>query len=601
MAAPVNIETYREALIVLAAAGIVIPLFQRFKISAVPGFLLMGFLLGPGMLGQLGEAWPWTANLVLGQQGSLPQIAELGVVFLLFMVGLELSFERLMALRRLVFGFGSAQLLISALVLGVITFGLGASPLAAALMGLALALSSTAIVVQLLADQKRMGSQTGRASFAVLLLQDISVVPILLFAGIALSQGGSVWGNVALALGKAALALGAVVLVGRMALRPLLRMVAGTRSTDFFMAATLLIVMGTGLLAGFGGLSMALGAFIAGLLLAETEFRREIETVIEPFKGLLLGTFFMVVGSGLDPAVFLQNPLILVALTLGLIAVKALVIIALAPLFRVPRPAAVASGLLLGPGGEFAFVVLAAAVAAGNMESDLQETALIVVSLSMMLIPLLSRLGLLLKGRMDTQEGLPEESLAEPEAGLKGHVIITGFGRVGQIVADVLEERGIAYIAVDMDARLVARHRKLGRPVFYGAADRPDFLKHCGIEDALALAITMDSAGVDRVIAAARGLVPHLRIVARARDERHAAKLYEEGVTEAVPETTEASLQLGEAVLLAANVPMGLAIACIHEQREKRRKKLGQTDRRAQLGLKRARALRDLREKPAED
>ena len=571
MAAPVNIETYREALIVLAAAGIVIPLFQRFKISAVPGFLLMGFLLGPGMLGQLGEAWPWTANLVLGQQGSLPQIAELGVVFLLFMVGLELSFERLMALRRLVFGFGSAQLLISALVLGVITFGLGASPLAAALMGLALALSS------------------------------ISVVPILLFAGIALSQGGSVWGNVAMALGKAALALGAVVLVGRMALRPLLRMVAGTRSTDFFMAATLLIVMGTGLLAGFGGLSMALGAFIAGLLLAETEFRREIETVIEPFKGLLLGTFFMVVGSGLDPAVFLQNPLILVALTLGLIAVKALVIIALAPLFRVPRPAAVASGLLLGPGGEFAFVVLAAAVAAGNMDSDLQETALIVVSLSMMLIPLLSRLGLLLKGRMDTQEGLPEESLAEPEAGLKGHVIITGFGRVGQIVADVLEERGIAYIAVDMDARLVARHRKLGRPVFYGAADRPDFLKHCGIEDALALAITMDSAGVDRVIAAARGLVPHLRIVARARDERHAAKLYEEGVTEAVPETTEASLQLGEAVLLAANVPMGLAIACIHEQREKRRKKLGQTDRRAQLGLKRARALRDLREKPAED
>jgi Kef-type K+ transport system membrane component KefB/voltage-gated potassium channel Kch len=601
MAVPVNIETYREALIVLAAAGLVIPLFQRFKISAVPGFLLMGFLLGPGMLGQLGEAWPWTASLVLGQEGSLPQIAELGVVFLLFMVGLELSLERLMALRRLVFGFGSAQLLISALVLGVITFALGASPLAAALMGLALALSSTAIVIQLLADQKRMGSQTGRASFAVLLLQDISVVPILLFAGIALSEGGSVLSNVMLALGKAALALGTVVLVGRMALRPLLRMVAGTRSTDFFMAATLLIVMGTGLLAGFGGLSMALGAFIAGLLLAETEFRREIETVIEPFKGLLLGTFFMVVGSGLDPAVFLQNPLILVALTLGLIAVKALVIIAIAPLFRVPRPAAVASALLLGPGGEFAFVVLAAAVAAGNMDSNLEETALIVVSLSMMLIPLLSRLGVMLKARIGPQEGLPEEALAEPEVGLKGHVIITGFGRVGQIVADVLEERGMSYIAVDQDAALVARHRKRGRPVYYGSSDRADFLKHCGIDDALAMAITMNSASVDRVIAAARSLRPDLRIVARARDERHAAQLYVDGVTEAVPETTEASLQLGEAVLLAADVPMGLAIATIHEQREKRRKRLGQSDRSTQLRLKRQRTLRDMREKPAED
>lgn len=600
MAAPVNIETYREALIVLAAAGLVIPLFQKFKISSVPGFLLTGFLLGPGMLGQLGEAWPWTANLVLGDEGNLPQIAELGVVFLLFMVGLELSFERLMALRRLVFGFGSAQLLISALVLGFIVFALGAPPVAAALTGLALALSSTAIVIQLLASEKRMGSQTGRASFAVLLLQDISVVPILLFAGIALTEGGSVWGNVGEALAKAALALGAVVLVGRLALRPLLRMVAGTRSTDFFMAATLLIVMGTGFLAGFGGLSMALGAFIAGLLLAETEFRREIETVIEPFKGLLLGTFFMVVGSGLDPAVFLKNPLTLVALTFGLIAVKALVILAIAPFFRVPQPAALASGLLLGPGGEFAFVVLAAAVLAGNVDKGLQETALICVSLSMMLIPLLSRLGMYLKGGMAAQ-GLPDEALVEPEAGLKGHVIITGFGRVGQIVADVLEERGIAYIAVDMDARLVARHRQRGRPVYYGSADRPDFLSHCGIEEALALSITMDSAGVDRVIAAARSLRPDLRIVARARDERHAAQLYVDGVTEAVPETTEASLQLGEAVLLAADVPMGLAIATIHEQREKRRKRLGQSDRSTQLRLKRQRILRDMRAKASED
>lgn len=590
MAAPVNIEAYREALIVLGAAGLVIPLFRRLNINSVPGFLITGFLLGPGMLGQ----FSWAQPFVLGSAGSLPQIAELGVVFLLFMVGLELSFERLMALRRLVFGLGVAQVALSALGIGLVVWLMGEPAVAAAVTGLALALSSTAIVVQILADEKRLNSQTGRASFAVLLFQDISVVPILLFAGLSLS-GASMWENAGLALGKALLALTAVLVVGRLALRPLLRLVAGTRSTDLFMAATLLIVLGTGLAAGLGGLSMALGAFIAGLLLAETEFRREIETILEPFKGLLLGLFFMVVGSGLDPANFLAKPATILALTFGFIGFKTLIIVAAAPFFRVPIASALASGLMLGPGGEFAFVVLAAAAAAGNIGGELQETALLCVSLSMMLIPLLSRLGQRLKQRMP-KAPLPAEAQAVPEAGLSGHVILTGFGRVGQIVADALEEQKVPYIAVDQDAALVAAQRRKGRPVFYGNADRAEFLKHCGIEQAAALAITMDSASVDRVIIAARQAAPGISIIARAKDERHASRLYQEGVSEAVPETTEASLQLGEAVLVAAGVPMGLAIATIHERRDATRKRCGQPDRRAQLGLKRSRRLRDLRE-----
>jgi CPA2 family monovalent cation:H+ antiporter-2 len=592
MASAVEFETYREALIVLSAAGIVIPVFRRLKISAVPGFLLTGFLLGPGMLGRLGEVAPFTSVAVLGHEGSLPQLAELGVVFLLFMVGLELSLERLMVLRRLVFGFGSVQMGTSALVIGGLAFLLGAPPIAAAILGLALALSSTAIVVQLLADEKRLNSQTGRASFAVLLLQDISVVPILLFAGLSLQADGSIWTNVGVALVKAVLTLSAVVIVGRLALRPLLRMVAGTRSADLFMAATLLIVLGTGLAAGLGGLSMALGAFIAGLLLAETEFRREVETIIEPFKGLLLGAFFLFVGSGLDPGVFVERPITLLGLTVGLIAVKALIIIAIAPLFRVPLPSAVASSLMLGPGGEFAFVVLAVAVAAGNVGKDLQETALICVSLSMMALPFLAKLGTRIKNAMGNQAVQTLDAPAPPDAhGLKGHVILTGFGRVGQIVADVLDEQGVAYIAVDQDPKVVAAARRQGRNVFWGHADRPEFLRHCGIEEASALAITMNSASVDRVIVAARLVAPALPIVARARDDAHATRLYLEGVTEAVPETTEASLQLGEAVLLAAHVPMGLAIAAIHEQRDKRRRKLGKTNRRAQIGLRRPKRL----------
>jgi CPA2 family monovalent cation:H+ antiporter-2 len=372
--------------------------------------------------------------------------------------------------------------------------------------------------------------------------------------------------------------------------------VAGTRSTDLFMAATLLIVLGTGLAAGLGGLSMALGAFIAGLLLAETEFRREIETILEPFKGLLLGSFFLVIGSGLDPASLLTEPLRIIALTLGLIAIKTAIIVALAPLFRVPVASGLASGLLLGPGGEFAFVVLATALAVGNVGSELAKTALIVVSLSMMLIPALGYLGTRLKASLP-KAPLPPEAMAVPDTGLSGHVIIAGFGRVGQIVADALEAQSVPYLAVDQDAALVAAQRRKGKPVFFGNADRGDFLKHCGITEAAALAITMDSSCVDRVTAAARKQAPKIPVIARAKDERHAARLYNEGVTEAVPETTEASLQLGEAVLVASGIPMGLAIATIHEQREQTRRRCGQPDRRAQLGLKRQGTLRRMREK----
>ena len=590
MAIITNMEAYREALIVLGAAAIVIPLVRRLKINSVPGFLLTGFLLGPGMLGQL----PWASELVLGRDGNLPHIAELGVVFLLFMVGLELSYERLMGLRRLVFGLGLAHLVLSAVILGLIVRLLGADPISAAVIGLALGLSSTAIVVQILADQGRLHSQGGRASFAVLLLQDISVVPILLFAGLSFA-GASVLTNAGLALGKAALALGVVVIIGRLALRPLLRWVSGSRSTDLFMAASLLIILSTGLVAGAGGLSMALGAFIAGILLAGTEFRREIETIIEPFRGILLGSFFMVVGSGLDPASFLEQPWLILGLTFGFIAIKALIMLALARFFRVPAEGAITSALMLGPGGEFAFVVLTTAAAAGNVRPDLMATTLLCVSLSMLLIPVMGSLGDGVKARLG-QNSLPPEVLAQPEAGLSGHVIVAGFGRVGQLVADTLEAQNLAYIAIDNDAERVARERRKGRPLYYGNATRADFLKHCGIEQASVLAITMDSTAVDRVIFAARKASPETRIIARAKDERHAGRLYQDGVSEAVPETTEASLQLSEAILVAAGLPMGLAIATIHERREQSRKRCGMPDRRAQLGLSRSKQLRDLRE-----
>jgi Kef-type K+ transport system membrane component KefB/voltage-gated potassium channel Kch len=590
-----DVGHYREFLIILGAAGLVIPLFVRLGINSILGFLLVGFLLSPDVLGSLTIPFPFLKAFVITDQEAISSLGELGVVFLLFLIGLELSFERLVTMKRLVFGLGSLQVVFTTALLSLAAYALAFTPAQSLVIGTALSLSSTAIVIQLYSDEKRLGSQSGRTSFAILLFQDLAVIPILLMVGIlGHESSGPVLQGIATALAQAVLAVGLIIGVGRFALRPLLRLVAGINSSDLFMAAVLLIAVGTGVLANYAGLSMALGAFIAGLTLAETEFRRAIEAVIEPFKGLLLGAFFLLVGLGIDLDGLVKAPVQILGIALAIIIAKTAVTYLFARLMKVNHAAALESSLLLGPCGEFAFVILSSAAALSILDRPMFSQLLLIVSLTMAAIPFLSILGKQLVKRSKRLLGNSPETVEAPPADDQPRIIVAGFGRVGHLIGSMLDEHKIPYIAVDADAALVTRERRAGFPVYYGDAANVEFLKKCGLADAKAIAITMDNpVRVDDVARAARAESSDLKIIARARDERHAMRLYTAGVTEAVPETIESSLQLGESLLVEAGIPMGLVIASVHERRDTFRKLLGRPNRKKELDLERKRLRRE--------
>jgi CPA2 family monovalent cation:H+ antiporter-2 len=569
MTAAANPAVYKETLLFLTTAGLVVPLFHRLHVSPVLGFLAAGIALGPFGLGQLTATYPFLDAVTISHPDTIAPIAEFGVVFLLFMIGLELSWERLSRLRRLVFGLGSLEVLLATLLIAALAHRLHVHAAPALIVGSALALSSTAIVIPVLAERKRLGSAAGRASFAVLLFQDLAVAPLLVMISLLSgSHEAGVARSLLLALAPAAVALFLLVVAGRVFLRPLFRLVAHARSTELFMATSLLVVIGTAIIAASSGLSMGLGAFIAGLLLAETEFRREIEVLIEPFKGLLLGLFFVSVGASLDLGIVAHAPVLIVSLVLGLVALKAGLVFVLGRAFRLPRPVALEVALLLAPGGEFAFVMIGAASAAGLLPPWVAEPALVVVTLSMLLIPGLARLGEKL-GRVARAEAAA--AIAEPPPPEDGtaRVIIAGFGRVGQLVGEMLAQHEVSYLAIDTDPKVAASEREKGRSAYFGNAGRPEFLRRCGIAQARALVVTMDNPkAVEEVVRVGRAERPDLIIVARARDTRDAVKLYDLGVSDAVPETVEASLQMAEAVLVNVGVPMGYVIASIHEKRD---------------------------------
>jgi len=580
MAGEVQAEQYKDVVLFLATAGVVVPLFKRLKISPILGFLGAGVALGPFGLGALAGTFPWLGYFTVDNPEEITQLAEFGVVFLLFMIGLELSWERLRALRRLVFGLGGLQVTVCMIVLGVGAYLLGQPLAASAAIAAALALSSTAIVMQLLTERKRQHSQAGRTTFSVLLFQDLAVAPILItLALLGRQQDNFSWTTLFFSFAPAALGLAALVVFGRLMLRPMLRSVAKAKSEELFMAAALLVVIGAGLLSAVAGLSMALGAFIAGVLLAETEYRHEVEVTIEPFKGLLLGLFFVSVGIQLDLSLLAARPVPVIATAVGVVALNATVVFVLARLFRIAWQPALESALLLAGGGEFAFVILTTAMGEGIVSRSLGQTILVASTLSMFCIPLLALAGAKLAKRKADGEGLeetPDGAGAEPE---EQPVLVIGYGRVGKLVGDMLSRHEIPWVAAERDPKLTEAGRRAGKDVYFGDATRVEFLRRCGLDSARALVITMDAPeGAEAIVAAAREARPSLTVVARARDARHAKRLYELGATDAVPETIEASLQLSEAVLVDIGIPMGLVIASIHERRDEYRKALNRPD-----------------------
>lgn len=581
---------YKDLVLFLATAGIVAPLFKRLKFNPILGFLIAGVILGPFGLGSLTHAIPWLDYVTVDNPDEIAQLAEFGVVFLLFMIGLELSWERLRLMRKLVFGLGALQMVGCSLALGAVAWLLGQPPVAALAIGAALTLSSTAIAVPVLVERKRLHAEGGRATFSVLLFQDLAVAPILITLAILGRGDGTFSVRDLVALGPAVIGLGVIVLFGRLALRPMMRSVAKAKSEEMFMAACLLVIIGAGLVASLSGLSMALGAFVAGILLAETEYRHEVEVKIEPFKGLLLSLFFVSLGIRLDLSLLVASPGLVLGVAIGLLVVKGVMVLGLGRLFGLSNRAAIEAALTLAAGGEFAFVILDNAMAASVVSEQVGQAVLVAATLTMFLIPLLSGIG----GRLAKRAAAPV-SEAPDLVGLQseepaGRVLVVGYGRVGRLVGDMLDRHDLPWIAIDRDPSFVQQGRRAGHRVYFGDASRVELLERCGLDHARAVVVTMDSPeAAEAVVATARGHRPDLTIVARARDARHAARLYELGATDAVPETIEASLQLSEAVLVDIGVPMGLVIASIHERRDEYRKVLNRPDA---LGGKRKR-LRD--------
>ena len=567
----------KEIILFLALSGVLIPLLARLRINPVLGFLAVGTLLGPYGLASLSAQWPWLSYVTFARHEDVEALAELGVIFLMFMIGLEMSINRLWSMRRLVFGMGSLQVGLTAVLIGGVAWRFGNRLEASVILGLLLAFSSTAIVMQLLNQRRELGSPLGQASFAILLFQDLAVIPLLVLIsilGASASAGaggesfGAMLGSAAL---KGVLTVVVIYLVGRRVVRPLFHQIAANRQPDTFMALTLLATLGVATLTWSAGLSMALGALLAGLIIAETEFRHQVEVTMEPFRGLLMGLFFLSVGMGIDTRELLAAPLWLPLSVIGLFALKGAVIFVLLRVFGLSWGRALEGSLLLSQGGEFAFIVIGLALSLNLLPREVGQFMLIVVGLSMLAAPLAAYLGQRLGDWLERLTLVPQLLNGAEFGDLHGHVILAGYGRVGQMVGQLLRSQGVPFVAIENDASLLAQHRSQGTPVVFGDASRPELLGKLHLENARAVVLTMDdTAAALHAVHGVRRMMPTVQIIARARDEQHALILLEAGASLVVPETLESSLKLAGLVLHALNVPTDVSDRVLAQERERR-------------------------------
>lgn len=535
-----------EILILLGAAVLIVAVFKRLNLSPVLGYLVAGGAIGPFGIHIGGQP-------IVSDISTTRYIAEFGVVFLLFYIGLELTFERLKAMRVQVFGFGTAQMLLTGGAVGLIAHMFGASMEIAIIVGGSLALSSSAIVLQVLEERGEQATQVGRLSLATLILQDLAVVPLLIMVPLLAQENADLTGVILSALVKAVIAMVAIFLIGRLFLRPLFHSIGSLGSQELFTATTLCIVLGAAWATEQGGLSLALGAFLAGLMVAETEFRPQVQADIRPFKGLLLGLFFMTIGMSIDFTLLANKLHTVVLFTALLVSVKAVIITLLAKIFRFASGSAMQAGLLLAQGSEFAFVLFGLAASQGVLSTELAQILLIVVTISMAITPLLAIAGAEIARRRERRNPvhLCNDDISKETQDLDNHIIVAGYGRVGKKICQLLLAEDMAdFIVVDADPKRVHEGRKDSCPVYYGSAARLDILESVGIKRAKMIAIMIrDRKASISIVQTIHQHYPTLPIVVRAYDREHARQLHEAGAEIALAETFESSLMLGKAVL----------------------------------------------------
>ncbi|PCI05055.1 MAG: hypothetical protein COB78_00030 [Hyphomicrobiales bacterium] len=552
-----------DILIFLVAAIAVVPLFQHFRSSPILGYLAAGIIIGPH------------GFAVIGDTKAAHTLAEFGVVFLLFMIGLELSFGRLRMLGSKVFGLGSLQVIITGSVIGLIVWFLGFGIEVAAIIGGGLALSSTAFVLQLLVERGERSTPFGLTTFSILLLQDLAVVPLLVFITLLGTAESSFVEAIGLAAIKGGAALITVILFGRYLLRPLYRIIAINRSSELFVSTTLLMILGMGWLMSIAGLSMELGALLAGLLLAETEYRHQIEADIKPFRGILLGLFFMTIGMSIDIALIVNQLGLITLIVVSLLIGKTLITAGLCRVVGTSLSTSIRTGFALSQGGEFGFVLFGAALTMGLMPAVVAQVLLAVIALTMVATPLMFYVGQYISTKLDNQNNKPHEAFDADIEEASNHVLIAGFGRVGQTVAKVVSDAGISYVALDLDQNRVTKCRAKGMSVYFGDADQIQVLNAAGAERAKMAVITLDrEKSASQVVTALRNNYPDLPIYVRARDRQHMAHLEKAGATAVVSEAAESSLQLGSIVLSSLDVNADEIASVIQEYREDDYKRL---------------------------
>lgn len=557
-----------ETLVILGAAGIVIPVFARFRITPIIGFILIGVAVGPFGLGSLVEAAPWLRHITITDPEVLTPFADFGIVLLLFAIGLELSFNRLWQLRKLVFGLGALELIIIGSSLAAF---LGLSGMlgwtAALALGFALAFSSTAIVLPI------SGTRTpvGRAALSMLLFEDIMIVPIIFILGaLAPNARSEGWEGLIDTLWQGGLVIAVLLVAGRFALPRLFAQAARTKNPELFLAASLLVVIGASLATALVGLSPIVGALIAGLLIAETEYHTEVELIMEPFKGLALGVFLITIGMSINLVEIGAQIGALTLAVVGVLTFKALVTGILLRLMGARRSTAAETGVMMASPSETSLIVLAAATAALVIDAETAQFWQTVTAIGLTITPLLAKLGQVIARRVE-----PVSHLASEDDGAEERTIIVGGGRVGRLVADMMQTHGQPYVMIDSNPDLVEQAQRDGYRAIFGDAARRGTLTRLGAASAPAVVLTMDEPVLaQRLVAKLRQAYPDLLIVARARDMDHAAALYRAGASHAVPETLESSLQLSEAVLVDIGVAMGPVIASIHAKRDEYRDQL---------------------------